>query len=373
MTEEQDLTNLVKEDLHQVQKDVRQRRQCRHVLFIAVMGAMVTSGFALFGLMQYGKGEQWHRWALLGSFIPMFTLTVGILAAINKARTVNMRSGYIAALFKHLCRGTKIPNYCGWANAVRAARLCSNMRTSSHGPRPPCGQPVDGDCLSIARSKAKVTNQNVRMWSRDCLKSFTVLTSMIYGVLYLVVGLSVLLAGIAAFKLDEKLQGWRLWMGIFTFVLCILVTAFSMMFYERKSTKNALLFACRGLIFAGSVGILVAGIYKLFLPKQVPAGLIVVSAIGGVIVFVIGFGVLLMDQVIKIRKGDYSSETYYQLWDLRFEHCLLMNGGQIYESGKGIPMGTYKCLKYNCPLEQKLDDYGELVQCKCRSNLFYKD
>ncbi len=373
MDKVQEVPKLIKDDIEQVQAELRQRRQCRHVVFVAVMGAMVTSGFALIALMQHGKEEQWQRWALLGSFIPLFTLSVGILVSINKVRAVNVRSGYISALHDYIIKDKKVSNYGGWQLAIRATKFCSNVRASSYGPGPPCGCPPDNDCIAYARSASQVYNKSMSTWSRDTLKSFTVLTAAVYSVMYILISASFIVVALMIIRLEDKQIRWQWLVGIASFLGCMLLAACSGIFYKKKGIRNMLLFVCRAFLLGGGLGIIIVGGHKIILPEQTSTALIAVFGVGGGILFVTGLAILLYDQVYKIHKGDYSSEIYYHLWLVRFERCPLMKGGAIYGKGQEVTAGTYKCLTCDCNESQKLEKYGELVRCKCGSKLFYKE
>ena len=372
---DQDKLDLVLKDFDKVSADLRQRRRCRHTLFIATIGGVVTSGLAMIGFIQVGDPDQWYKWVLLGTMILFFITSIGILTSINKARAINLRSAYLATLVYNIQKSRSVPNFGGWVNAIRAARICANLTHASRNGFAPCHRAVKEYCSTRAKSRADLSNENVQTWRRDILKSFSVLTSIIYAVLYVLVGL--ILIGAAALILhksegtDVVLLDWQAFLYGCVLAGLLTLAAIATSFLKGRSPQSARLVISYIMLVIGGLVLVGATIFRLPLLKQPLEWTVMFAWVGGVLV-VVGLGTQLYDQVYKVRKADYSSETYYHLWRLRFERCPLMSGRAIYKASQIPGKGQYSCLNYDCSKTQEIkNDNSPLIPCtKCKHTLF---
>ena len=370
MQENQYAFDPVREDLDTVSTDLRQRRACRHTMFIAIVGGMATSGFALIALIQQSGGpNQWHKWILVGMTIPLLILLVGVTTAINKARAINIRSGYLAAVAYYVHNGKKMPYFGGWLNALRAARICANLTFADANDMTPCGRRDGDDCVAEAKKEAEWINRTIQTWRREIVKSFTVMTAMIYGLLSIAAGVAVTTSTIKLINSGETASSLRVLVGVITFAVPIL-GALLTLFGNSRSVQSIRIILCYGMMVLGGSAISGAAMYRLF-PDGERSEWISVFGLGGGFLFIASLGILLFDQIYRVRKGDYSFETYYHLWRLRFERCPLMTGRYIYREGRRPGIGTYRCLR--CPEGgQEITNGGKaLVECDVCGNSYF--
>jgi hypothetical protein len=335
---------------------------------------MGTSGFALIALVQSGEPQQWSRWILLATLIPLFLLSVAILATINKARAINIRSGYVAAAGYYLWRGKNVPNFGGWINALRAAHTCANLTFLSYDDSAPCKRYRHEYCSTKAQNNAEFNNKTGQTWRRDVIKSFTVLTSIVYAVLYIIVSASVITAAIITVDWEKQGWDWRVLAGGFIFAACTFLAIMLAFFRKQRGITSALLVACYLMLLTGGLGLLVATVFKC-LPTRRGLEWTNMFGLGGGLLFIVGLAILLYDQIYKVRKGEYSLETYYQLWRRRFEDCPLMAGSTVYVAGEKAGRRNYTCLNYKCRAKQNIANDGlALVACqRCGHSLFHED
>lgn len=362
----------IREDLYTVSTDLRQRRSCRHAIFVAIVGAMGTAGFALIALIQQSGGpNQWHKWILLGTTIPLLILSIGIATTINKARAINIRSGYLAAAAYYIQEGRKIRYFGGWPNALRAARICANLTFVDPEDITPCGRSHRNDCVAEAKKNSGWINETVQTWRREIIKSFTVLTSIIYGLLSLMTGAGIITAATITINWKNLEWNWNAFIGITIFVVPTILVTILTLFSKNRSVQSARVVVCYVMIVLGAVALLGAAIYKL-VPNGERFEWISVFGLGGGLLLIASLGILLFDQVYRVRKGDYSLETYYHIWRLRFDRCPLMTGKSIYYEGQKPGIGTYKCLSYECLKggQEIKKDRQRLVACDCGHSYF---
>ena len=343
--------DIVIEDFKEVNADLRQRRQCRHTMFIACIGGIITSALAIIGFIQIGDVYQWYKWLLLGTMIPFSILSIGVLTSINKGRSINIRSGYLAAIAYYVTRKKKIPNFGGWGSAMRAVRLCANLTYLSPTKTSPCGRPKTENCDVVARKKAYLSNKSTQTWRRDIVKSFTVMTSMIYGILYFLTSIALIGSTLLILQEDESelkilLDQQSLSYACLLAILLLLAVSWTF-FMKNRGVESVRVTISYIMLIVGSIMLLNAAIFRLPLLDKSMKWPFTFGWIGGAIIFV-GLGVQLYSQVLKIRKGDYSLETYYQLWRMRLEYYPLMTGRVVCKAGETPGKGTYVCLNPKC-------------------------
>ena len=147
--------DLAKEDYREVWEQTRSIQRCRSRIFISSIAALgaaaMTTGVILSRVSRSNPGSinEIAEWVLLGSVVGGLLLTIGILATVEKARAINIRTGFLAALTEYLRTGQAPPNYNGWAQLQDAQFRCGHRRDNGMCP------PVE----SYKEQKQKKDNQ----------------------------------------------------------------------------------------------------------------------------------------------------------------------------------------------------------------------
>ncbi len=365
------VSQFIRDDIEHVTREIGQRRLCRHTLFIAILGMMGTAVFALIAIIQSGERDVWKEWILIAALLPMLILSAGILTTINKARAINIRSGYLAALAFHLRNGKLLDNLSGWINALRAMHVCTNMM--HHLECTPCECELEDRCVNYARRNAEGANGQVRLLKFSVFKSFGTLIALIYTILYIAASVSVILAAYFSFKWDRTSWNTHIIIGSIIFAAGIFFVFSTASYkYIHVKVREKVLVSSRVIFMSGAFIVAIAGTYKLVNLKE-PLGGMNLFALGGAFLMATALGYALYDQVWNIRKGKYSIETYYHLWRKRIQCCLLMRGGGIYKDTDKPDKGRYKCLQRKCGGDKNLnDDKRELGKCThCGRGVFF--
>lgn len=196
------------------------------------------------------------------------------------------------------------------------------------------------------------------------------MTAIVYGLLSIATGVGITMSTIKMISWNKSEMTWRVFVStiIFTVPILLLILTF---FNKSKSGQSIRVLLYYIMIVLGGSAIFGAAIYGLF-PDGKNGEWICFFGLGGGLLFLASLGFLLYEQIYKVRKGDYSIETYYHLWRLRLDGCPLMTGKHIYKTGQKPGIGTYKCLK--CPKggQEIKNDGIELGKCDtCGHSYFY--
>lgn len=351
---------LAQKDYDEINEEIRAIQSCRSTIFIgtnAVVGAATMTTAVIIAHVWGLPGSPTFpfRWAMFGSSVTAVLLMVGILATIEKARAINLRKAFQAALTEYIRDGQAPPSYQGWSFLRFAQSDCGNRRKSAvemcphikkynakreeeRQNRTPVGNKKLDNPPETCWTLGKFETTKLRSGKRTVpgsLDSFMSLSGMIYA------GLFTAVAGSASWFLFETVG----------------------QFWKNKTPQNPLYLKYAILAFA--IG-LVLGVGKHFFPKRLRRknkqrsevnertdlgvkvargitiiGLLVVVGIGvssflefGPPVFrYVIFGVLaasasylavfLINQLKKVRKGLYSFEALYASWRLVLEDCCL--------------------------------------------------
>ncbi|MFC1783786.1 hypothetical protein ACFL02_09425 [Planctomycetota bacterium] len=316
-------------DYNNVYQEIFQRRRCRSSIFLTTLAAMITSGFALIGFVKgFGGIEAARRWIMLGTFIPLGILTIAILATIHKVRTINLRTGYLAALGEYLCVGEIPQKFCTWINSLRNGDHCTAV--TRKGP-PPCGKKKDESCISHAENISQAKNQLRNICKVDFFKSFTSFTTVVYGFFYLIVGASFIWASGFFYEFSQLDITFLILIAVIL-ITTVIVLLFSTKQYNGgdRSKQITIYFQTIGRVcfFLAFIFVAIGAVFHwgsshwedITLPHASPSWFM-----AGVIFMVIYIGIELYMQTFNIRKGKYSTETYYELWKKRLVDCKQVN------------------------------------------------
>jgi len=387
---------LAKKDYDRVSQETIQKRNCRGTIFLATLTAMSTAAFALIAFANNATPD----WLWLGALIPLMMLTISILASIQKARAINLRIGYLAALSSCLATGRITKFFAGWENALRSIGLC-NVALHRNTNEPPCLRPHWEQCKEIARCLSQDEHKFVQMWRMYFLKSFTTFTGVIYAVLFL--GWSVAFIWLSA--IHFKYPNRPFFSGIILAALiisAIFLTSYGLLRTSRRAriiaeqkkiyqahpySKNPkkpidisyeiniavtqlsviLHSLCNIFLILSFFALFIAILCNYIQPKWASPAIII-----SLLIFLLAVAISLYLAFYALRKGENSIEFFSNLWRTMLMTCPWMSGRKIWREQDTPGLGRYACC--NCDKVQPLHEGGCLKHCACNTeynNLFY--
>ncbi len=175
-------------DYSEVSQEIRAIEFRRSQIFFWTLAAIATWVMAAIGLVLSNKLKNVGFWTVVGASLPYMLLTLGILASIETARSVNLRRGFLAVLTNYIRQGTAPPNYLGWIH-LHAARLECRARIAS------------GLCLHRSSPcwdewRKNPNGQDYKRAVPSILDNFTAFTAAVYAILYCVIVLILMYASL---------------------------------------------------------------------------------------------------------------------------------------------------------------------------------
>ena len=114
-----------------VRQELLRIQTCRSRVFIATMAALAAGSMtAAVAASNTLSTLPVSTWGLFGATTAGFLLLVGMLATVEKARVINLRRGFLAALSEYLEKGEAPPSYRGWSY-LRSAQADCGVRWQS--------------------------------------------------------------------------------------------------------------------------------------------------------------------------------------------------------------------------------------------------
>jgi DNA-directed RNA polymerase subunit RPC12/RpoP len=391
------LLELMQGDYDRVAQEIIQERSSRGMFFVTTLGAMSTAAFALIALTNSSE-ESLPRWILWGTLIPMILLIISILVTIQKTRAINLRTSYLAALNSCIA-GRTIPKFFGgWQNALSVHRLCNfNLWHKMLEPR--CQRSTKKRwCMYQAQRFSYSENKFARIWKGLFFESFTVFSTIIYGLLFLAWGTAFIWLFAEYIKIQNGI-GTVVWPSILFAVL--MVSLIFVINYLLRTSKAAhkRLEASSGDIDTAQQSYFIniafcEKIRKIHSLCNICCGLVGLAAVVGFVLYlstgekiigekyakavgIIMVSVFLLAIITKLcleyhslRKGEHSMEFLTNLWLIRLELCPWATGQRVWRKDDIPPKSSYSC--NNCGKKFYLSGTKELEPCKyCGGTLFF--
>lgn len=288
------------EDMREVQQRIRATQKCRTDVFLAVVGTLTAATITL-GCITIQ--QELHRGTLLLGASLGFTLFVlGIMVTIEKARSVNSMKGWSAMMSECLARGAVPSRYRGWSSMIQGFCECgARMRADG------CGlglRSKEGPtCASRGWKSASDLNHTKRPWT-GIFDSFMSLTTFAYTVIY--AGLT----GLFAYVLRPAIAPWsplefasRL---MFVFAGAIAVFVLLRVFGTLKR-----------VLVGGCLCVLGSMLAEHWVEKAASIG--VLCGCGAILGLMACY---LARQLIDLRRGKHSVESFYFTWQNVHRYCV---------------------------------------------------
>lgn len=378
-----DTHEIAKQDQEAVRSEVLSIQGCRSQIFIATMAALGAAAMGTGVAMSNAAQEQWPMWVIFGAGIAAFLLLVGILATIEKARAINIRKGFLAALADYLRKGQAPPSYCGWGHlqylqntcgARRDAGECTQVRRyketlqkyeEARAKQQKRGRPTDDTasppclsetCWTLGDFEVASTNERRRLIP-GMFDSFMSFTGTIYCVSYVLVATTMLVALTIHFA-NRQLVEPVIALACITLggSLGAISAFYSPFFFHKRKPRDGQdidrteparklvrgIFQSCGVVAVVLVVISVSVYDVSWFTSALGCG-----AVSLMSALLSGLAVFLVYQLSKVRKGLYSTPSMYASW----RHALL------------------EC-QHDRPLSDRVSLDREFKQEKKRSKLF---
>jgi len=166
-------------DHDEIYHDVRAIQNCRSNIFMGTLVAIFTAAFTTVTFYFGTKTEMPDSWLCVISGLVFIFLSIGILSIMEKARAINCRQAYMAALESHLQQDTLPGSYPGWSQLHHCQAECGNFFKQNNLP--------DSDSCGTIRIMGTPKWSKYKSMLPSLLDSFTSLSAWIFFILYGVV------------------------------------------------------------------------------------------------------------------------------------------------------------------------------------------
>jgi hypothetical protein len=311
--------DLAKIDRAEVFRETNQIKTCASNHFMWAMGLILPITLAIWALALEGKLNAISTSSAMIGVVIIFS--VGVFSNLEKARAMNRREGFIAALDYYLSKAQGPLNYTGWVNLKLCFSECGARRRAKLCPLQRGPNKVDR-CRDLGEDKANVIRSSKRVFP-SILDSFMSLTSFFYGLMFL--GLVILTVISFSNTWFTSFQIPR-FMTLYWFLGGFLA---SFIVWRNKYLVTG--------VFLGLILALIAGVVFTVhsLLNCVSAGL---GAMLG------SMGLFCLRQVIELRVGHNSFETLVHTWLEIFENCIFLPDDQ--SKGEISTNALRKLLRY---------------------------
>ena len=134
-------------DHEEVWQEIRAIQACRTNIFIATIGTIAVTSMTVWGF--YLEGILDWPGVCVGMGVTFALFVIGVLSTVEKARAINLRRGFLAALAPYMRGELTFKNYWGWIQFKNCPSECGTLRRAEFCPR---GIGLkDGDALSRRR------------------------------------------------------------------------------------------------------------------------------------------------------------------------------------------------------------------------------
>lgn len=325
---------LARQDYSQVFAEIEHIKSCRSNIFIGTMAAMaaatVTTATIIYRSLPPG-GISFAAIApqiIFGTIVALVLLTVGILATLEKARALNMRRAFLAALGEYLKVGQAPRGYRGWPDLASRKTQCGNLRktgwcariqkhnrtqehdrTQKSAPPPPCWNLGKKDSDILLKEKRIMPGM---------LDSFMSLSGFLYTAIYGIVGF------VAILSMNQLIiSNWEA--NQYIWIACVfgaVFGAFTQVPYllcntEKKEKRTRWAFK----IFASLCGIALISLFWINITLSEPNPHIGFGVAFLVSLFIGWLGRYLIAQLQKVRKGLLSFEALHRSWRRVLREC----------------------------------------------------
>ncbi len=355
---------LVLRDSKEVSEELRGIQACRSQIFIGTLAAvgavamttiaisaakfpaeddlsrLITATTSFFGLNDENAVSKFlfiWPWILTGAVVAEILLVIGILSTIEKARAINLRKGFLAALEPYLLRKATPRNYQGWALLKFAYSECGRRhKTDDCAYKKKCKN--SQRCWTAGNYAAERLTEKKASFP-GTFDSFMSLSSMVFACLFVAVVLSGTWAFLclACYSIELNI----LWLvGIYAGSLFWgIVIAYLPERHKKRirrerlrqgvaRVKSELIVRLCSWAFIFIIILTGTSFLMSWIPYFVesPAFNITFKLIA---IFGVGMssgvlGFYLYAQMRRVRKGLYSVEALHHSWTYVLQHCCLM-------------------------------------------------
>ena len=315
------IIDLMKEDFRAVSTEVLSIQTCRTTIFCATLAAVAGVYLAARGVL-FGTDNgspvvkpNWIELTWMTGAV-FFLFVVGAYATMEKARALNNRKGFLAALSLCLQGKLQLSRYLGWSRLRTCGENCDERKRQ---PGACSMQHTRDKCRNIAQREAAGLNATKPL-RPSLLQSFTCLISYLYTWLYLLTASSLALCLTmivwTMLPVNSKLP-WSLsepqykgvavalfWLGI--------LSSFVLFRFGRKVVAYTVVAFLSFVVLIALPGV-------QFTDEAVAWGAWIFFVVMGAALGVIGC--TMLSQLLYLRQGKYSFETSTYAWQEMLSRC----------------------------------------------------
>lgn len=345
--------DMAKEDQQAVRDELLSIQECRSHVFVGTIASLGAAAVAVGMAIANAPVHQDAGWVLAGACVAAFLLLIGILATVEKARAINLRRGFLAALANYLRLGQAPPSYCSWSNLQHLQNSCGQRRESGECTqmkryekqkkeydiartkyvqdsknRPPGPEPLRREtCWTLGAFEQESTNSH-RELVPGVFDSFMSFSGVVYCISYGLVSM-VLVGSLFVIFFERNLANWLTLSGCIAGGMMMgpfLVYYSPKITHKKKSNNSDRTEPVRKLVrWISCAGVLIIIVLTtiglcMYVPTNV-ASLVASTAIALATAWVSGLAVFLVYQLAKVRKGLYSVGSMCSAWRHVFLEC----------------------------------------------------
>ena len=291
--------DLAKIDRAEVFREANQIKTCASNYFMWAIGLILPITLGIWALAIEGKINTTSTSSAMIAIVIVFS--VAVFSNLEKARAINMRESFIAALDYYLNRCQGPLDYRGWFNLKHCFSECGTRRRAKVCPMQ-IGPKAGGACRDLGEDKASIIRSSKRVFP-SILDSFISLTSFFYAIVFfglvILTSISFINTWYISFQIPEITT--LLWFSGGFFAGSII--------WRNK-------FLLTG-VFLGVILCLIAGV--VFTTHNL------LNCVSGGIGAMLGaIAWFCLRQIIALRVGHYSFETLVHTWFEIFENCIFL-------------------------------------------------
>ncbi len=335
-----DQYDFAKQDRVEIIRETRDIKSCRSSIFLWTMGLLISACVTIWTLAIEQKVTVITTLPVMVVMLIVFFL--GSLSVLEKARAINMREGFVAALDYYLSRNEGPIGYRGWGQIKNCLVECGARRRlkicpRGTGPQDTTGCRDEGEAMAAPLASAKRVIPSL-------IDSFTSFVGTVYGMTFVILLVLFCLSLSITWRDTQQISVWS---TVSTFVVGLM--------------SSSVLWRFRKLV----IGIVVGVVLAVVLGTVLSEWLLNLCASYGLGALLGAMAWFLARQLRAARVGRFSFDTYLYSWLLVMENCVCLpeasTNRAMYEAPTAFRRYQASLVNWilNCPSHRDIVDEFE--------------
>ena len=330
-----------------VHNEIIDIKTCRTNIFIGTVGILGAIAVGVLGLLGMKGGFKYSIWLPFATLSVMGILYVSLLSSVHKARGINIRVGYMKSLSKWLRKDMSPPYFPGWQAAREIVEHCQLHLNNFAEINKHCSvkkknqmkneKKQEPACVTHARKKASKLNQSIGTFP-PLLHTFTSLSTYVYTAIFFIMIFALIFnTMLVTEKYSNPHNNLVYWaIAAAGFIITLAAVYYTINDKIEKDKKNQFHNEREKItnsekmlkICAYLAGLLLLSAILIIMFMSAEKGILTIIAVYslGFLISVVSLyaGYVSYDKIYSLRKGRYSIEHWYYVWDTCFRECPLM-------------------------------------------------